>query len=85
MAVKIRLTRMGRKKKPFYRIVVASKAAPRDGKFLEIVGTYDPMVEPVALSINQEKLNKWLDLGAIPSITVKSLMKKVAAEATPEA
>ncbi len=81
MAVKIRLTRMGRKKKPFYRIVVASSQAPRDGKFLEIVGTYDPMQEPVALTFHQDKLQKWLDLGAIPSTTVKSLMKKAEPQA----
>ena len=81
MAVKIRLTRMGRKKKPFYRIVVASSQAPRDGKFLEIVGTYDPMQDPVVLTFHQDKLQKWLDLGAVPSTTVKSLMKKAAPEA----
>lgn len=81
MAVKIRLTRMGRKKQPFYRIVVASSAAPRDGKFLEIVGTYDPMQDPVALTFHQDKLQKWLDLGAVPSTTVKSLIKKAASEA----
>ncbi len=76
MAVKIRLTRMGRKKKPFYRIVAANTKAPRDGKFLEIVGTYDPMQEPVVITIHQEKLQNWLDQGAQPSTTVKSLLKK---------
>ncbi|MCB2183848.1 MAG: 30S ribosomal protein S16 [Desulfobulbaceae bacterium] len=81
MAVKIRLTRMGRKKKPFYRIVVANSEAPRDGKFLEVVGTYDPMQEPAAITLHQEKLQSWLDQGATPTTTVKSLLKKAAAVA----
>ncbi len=74
MSVSIRLTRMGKKKKPFYRIVAASTAAPRDGKFLEVLGTYDPLQDPVAITIHQEKLQKWLDVGALPSDTVKSLI-----------
>lgn len=81
MAVKIRLTRMGKKKKPFYRIVVANSEAKRDGKFLEVVGTYDPMTEPVAVTIQKEKLQNWLDQGAKPTDTVKNLLKKMA-EAT---
>jgi len=76
MAVRIRLTRMGRKKKPFYRIVVANNEAKRDGKFLDIVGTYDPMQNPAAVTINTEKLNHWIGQGAEPTVTVRSLIKK---------
>ena len=76
MAVRIRLTRLGRKKKPFYRIIVADGESPRDGKFLDIIGTYDPMQEPVAVNIDAEKLNDWLGKGAKPSVTVSSLIKK---------
>ncbi|PIE57062.1 MAG: 30S ribosomal protein S16 [Desulfobulbus propionicus] len=76
MAVRIRLTRKGRKKKPFYRIVVANSESPRDGKFLDIVGTYDPMQEPAAITLDTEKLNDWLAKGAKPSGTVTSLIKK---------
>ncbi|MBM1003420.1 MAG: 30S ribosomal protein S16, partial [Desulfofustis sp. PB-SRB1] len=63
MAVRIRLTRLGRKKKPFYRIVVADSESPRDGKFLDIVGTYDPMQEPHAVSVNRQKLDEWVGKG----------------------
>ncbi len=76
MGVRIRLTRLGRKKKPFYRIIVADAESPRDGKFLDILGTYDPMQEPVALSIDNEKLDTWLGKGAKPTTTVSSLIKK---------
>jgi len=76
MAVRIRLTRLGRKKKPFYRIVVANNEAPRDGKFLEVVGTYDPNQDPAAVTFDTEKLNHWLGLGAEPTVTVRSLIKK---------
>ncbi len=76
MAVRIRLTRMGRKKKPFYRIVVANSEAARDGKFLEIVGTYDPMQDPAVVKLDTEKLNDWLGKGAEPTTTVRSLLKK---------
>ncbi|NQS72242.1 MAG: 30S ribosomal protein S16 [Desulfobulbaceae bacterium] len=76
MAVHIRLTRRGRKKQPFYRIVVADSQAPRDGKFLDIVGTYDPMCDPAAIKIDSEKLAHWVSKGAIPSVTVRSLIKK---------
>ncbi len=79
MAVRIRLTRLGRKKKPFYRIIVADSEAKRDGKFLDIIGTYDPMQDPAAVKINTEKLNDWLGRGAEPSVTVSSLIKKHAA------
>lgn len=76
MAVRIRLTRKGRKKQPFYRIVVADSEAPRDGKFLDIVGTYDPMQDPVAVKIDGEKLDIWMKKGAKPTETVESLIKK---------
>lgn len=81
MAVHIRLTRKGRKKQPFYRIVVADSQAPRDGKFLEIVGTYDPMQEPAVINIDHDKLDSWLARGAQPTTTVKSLIKKSPAQA----
>jgi small subunit ribosomal protein S16 len=80
MAVRIRLTRMGRKKKPFYRIVAANSEAKRDGKFLEVVGTYDPLQDPVAITIHQDKLQYWLGQGAKPSDTVKSLIAQAASE-----
>lgn len=76
MAVRIRLTRKGRKKQPFYRIVVADSQAPRDGKFLDIVGTYDPMQNPAAVKIDNEKLDSWMKKGAKPTETVESLIKK---------
>jgi small subunit ribosomal protein S16 len=81
MAVKVRLARLGRKKKPFYRIVVATSSAPRDGKFLEVVGTYDPLQDPAAVNIKYDKLQAWLDKGAIPTGTVKSILAKNPASA----
>ncbi len=81
MAVRIRLTRKGRKKQPFYRIVVADSQAPRDGKFLDIVGTYDPMKEPAAIRFDTEKLEEWMTRGATPTVTVKSLIDKYEAPA----
>ena len=78
MAVKIRLTRLGRKKMPFYRIIVADIEAKRDGKFLEILGTYDPMKDPAEVKIDSDKLKIWLDRGAKPTNTVKSLIVKHA-------
>lgn len=78
MAVRIRLTRLGRKKKPFYRIIVADSECKRDGKFLDIVGTYDPLQEPAAIKIDNEKLQAWMGKGALPTTTVKSLIKKAA-------
>jgi small subunit ribosomal protein S16 len=80
MAVHIRLTRMGRKKKPFYRIIVADQEAPRDGKFLDVVGTYDPMQDPAVVKVDTDKLESWMGKGAKPTTTVKSLLKKVAKE-----
>ena len=79
MAVRIRLTRLGRKKKPFYRIVVADSECKRDGKFLDVVGTYDPHQDPVVIKVDSAKLEDWMGRGALPSGTVKSLLKKVAA------
>ncbi len=76
MAIKIRLTRGGRKKKPFYRVVASDIQSPRDGRFLEILGTYDPLKDPADFKIDREKLNKWLDRGAEPTDTVRSLLKK---------
>ncbi|SHJ05129.1 30S ribosomal protein S16 [Lutispora thermophila] len=76
MAVKIRLRRMGAKKAPFYRVVVADSRSPRDGKFIEEIGYYNPITEPSEIKIDAEKAKKWLATGAQPSDTVKSLLKK---------
>jgi small subunit ribosomal protein S16 len=70
---------MGRKKQPYYRIIVTNNETKRDGKFLDIIGTYDPMREPEAVKIDTEKLNEWLGKGAKPSVTVNSLIKKYGA------
>ncbi len=74
--VKIRLRRMGAKKAPFYRIVVADSRSPRDGRFIEEVGYYNPMTEPITLKVEEEKVQKWLASGAQPTETVKSLLTK---------
>ena len=76
MPVKIRLARHGAKKKPFYRIVAADSEFPRDGRFLEIVGTYNPLIDPAEVSLKQERIKYWIDQGAIPTATVKNLLKK---------
>ena len=76
MAVKIRLTRIGAKKAPFYRVVVADGRYPRDGRFIEEVGYYNPMTDPVEVKIDAEKVQKWLKNGAQPTDTVKALLKK---------
>ncbi|NLK97057.1 30S ribosomal protein S16 [Defluviitalea saccharophila] len=76
MAVRMRLKRMGAKKAPFYRIVVADSRSPRDGRFIEEVGYYDPTKEPMELRVNEELVQKWLKNGAQPSDTVKALLKK---------
>lgn len=76
MAVKIRLRRMGAKKAPFYRVVVADSRSPRDGKFIEEIGYYNPITEPAEIKIDAEKAKKWLGTGAQPSDTVRSLLKK---------
>ena len=76
MAVKIRLRRMGQKKAPFYRVVVADSRSPRDGRFIEEIGYYDPMTNPANIKIDAEKAKTWLNNGAQPTETVKSLLKK---------
>ena len=76
MAVKIRLARHGAKKKPFYRIVVADGESPRDGKYLENVGTYDPLFDPAKVILKSERIKYWIDQGAKPSDTVRNLLKK---------
>ena len=75
MAVKMRLKRMGQKKAPFYRVVVAAARSPRDGKFIEEIGTYDPNQNPSAIKINEEAAKKWLATGAQPTETVAKLLK----------
>lgn len=87
MAVKIRLARHGAKKKPFYRIVVADSRSPRDGRFLENVGTYNPMVEPAQVTLKTERIAYWMEKGATPTDTVNSLLKKegLEKEAAPSA
>lgn len=74
--VKIRLTRMGAKKKPFYRIVVADSRAPRDGKFIEILGNYDPSQDPATITLDEDKALSWLQKGAQPTDTVRALLNK---------
>ena len=76
MAVKIRLRRMGAKRAPFYRVVVADSRFPRDGRFIEEIGTYDPTKDPAAVNIDGEKAKKWIANGAQPTDTVKALLKK---------
>ena len=76
MAVKIRLRRMGAKKAPFYRVVVADSRYPRDGRFIEEVGTYNPMVEPSQFTVDADKVKQWIAKGAQPTDTVKVLLKK---------
>ena len=76
MAVKIRLTRMGRKKAPFYRVVVADSRSPRDGKVIDSIGTYNPLTTPAEIKIDEEAAQKWLNNGAIPTDTVKNLFSK---------
>ena len=79
MAVKIRLTRMGAKKAPFYRVVVADGRFPRDGRFIEEIGYYNPMTNPAEIKIDAEKAKKWIANGAQPTDTVKALLKKSGA------
>jgi small subunit ribosomal protein S16 len=84
MSVKIRLMRMGKKKQPTYRLVVADSRSPRDGRFIEIVGTYDPRAEPSAIKLDQERVAHWLGRGAQPTEPVAKLLKIAAtAEAVP--
>ena len=76
MAVKMRLKRMGKKKAPFYRIVVADSRSPRDGKFIEAIGTYNPLTNPAEIKVDEELTFKWLNNGAIPTDTVKNVLSK---------
>lgn len=85
MAVRIRLARGGRKKRPFYRIVVASSEAPRDGRFIESIGSYNPLPEPAEVKLNHERLQYWLTQGAEPTDTVRSLIRKCGVQAATQA
>ena len=76
MAVKMRLTRLGAKKAPFYRVIVADSRSPRDGRFIEEIGYYNPLTEPAEIKIDADKAKKWIANGAQPTETVKSLLKK---------
>lgn len=79
MAVKIRLTRMGDKRTPFYRVVVADSKSPRDGKYIDLLGTYNPLTNPAEIKIDNEKAQKWLKNGATPTETAKSILVKSGA------
>lgn len=85
MSVRIRLARGGRKKRPFYQIVVATSEAPRDGRFIEGIGTYNPLPEEPEVRINAERLEYWLQQGAKPSDTVRNLIRKYCAQTVAEA
>lgn len=85
MSVKIRLARFGANKKPFYRIVVADATSPRDGRFIERVGTYDPRKNPPAIVLNASRIAAWIKKGAQPTQTVRQLMKKAGAQPAVEA
>ena len=76
MAVKLRMTRMGAKKRPFYRIVAADSRSPRDGRFIEVLGTYNPCTNPAHVNLKEEEILKWLNTGAQPSDTVRNLLSK---------
>ena len=76
MAVKIRLKRMGAKKAPFYRVIVADSRSPRDGRFIDTIGTYNPLTTPAEIKLNEESAIKWLNNGARPTDTVKNLFSK---------
>lgn len=81
MSLRIRLARYGAKKRPYYRIVVSNSESPRDGRFLEIIGTYDPRQDPVQVTVQEELLSQWLQRGAKPTDTVASLLKRFKAAA----
>lgn len=85
MAVKLRLMRMGKKKQPVYRVVAADSRSPRDGRFIEILGTYEPRAEPSRIVIDTDKVDHWLRNGAQPTETVARLLKTAAAAAEPGA
>ncbi|MCI6542409.1 MAG: 30S ribosomal protein S16 [Christensenellales bacterium] len=76
MAVKIRLTRLGDKKSPFYRVIVADSRSPRDGRFIDVIGTYNPLVDPAEIKIDADKAKKWISNGAQPTDTAKALLVK---------
>ena len=76
MAVKLRMTRMGAKKRPFYRIVAADSRSPRDGRFIELLGTYNPLTNQAQVNLKEEEILKWLNNGAQPSDTVRNLLSK---------
>lgn len=76
MSVKIRLSRHGKKKAPFYRVLVTDSHSPRDGRFIENIGTYNPLTEPAEIKVDAERANYWLSKGALPSETVKGLLVK---------
>ena len=76
MAVRIRLARHGKKKVPFYRLVVAESTSPRDGRFIEMIGTYNPMTDPAEVKVNDERALHWLSNGALPSDTARALLRK---------
>jgi small subunit ribosomal protein S16 len=75
LVLTIRLARIGKKKRPFYRVVVTEKTRPRNGRFVEIVGTYDPLKKPAAVEVDRERVEYWLSKGAQPSDTVRSLLR----------
>jgi small subunit ribosomal protein S16 len=85
MPVRIRLARRGRKKRPIYKIVVAHSEAPRDGRFVESIGMYNPVADPAEFSINHERLQYWLQQGAEPTDTVRSLIRKSGVQAGTQA
>jgi small subunit ribosomal protein S16 len=82
MSVKIRLARHGARKHPFYRIVIADSSSPRDGRYIEQVGTYDPIPDPVRVTVEREKLEKWLSRGARPTDTVATVLKRAGFAST---
>ena len=83
MSVKIRLARHGAKKRPYYRIVVADSESPRDGRYLEAIGSYNPLQDPVEVTLKTERVKYWIEQGALPSDTVKSILKKEGLFANP--
>jgi small subunit ribosomal protein S16 len=85
MAVVIRLTRAGGKKVPFYRVVAADRRSPRDGRFIEQLGVYDPIREPIEFRVDGERLQHWLSVGAVPSPTVSQLLRRQRRDAPPAA
>ena len=83
MSVKIRLARHGAKKRPYYRIVVADSESPRDGRYLEAIGSYNPLQDPAEVTLETERVKYWIEQGALPSDTVKSILKKEGLIANP--